>query len=148
MSGNDTLKCAAEGGCEPVVKRIEGLENMTYDKNTGITALNQSRVSRSELNKIIVGLFVLTIGGIVAGIFFFSDIRAMAKDYPKEKEKIEQKQAAGSERVAKLEEKVKAYDLVINKLETAATTLERVALNIENKGIASKKIKEYNTHKN
>jgi hypothetical protein len=122
-------KCAAKGGCDPVVKRIEGLEIVAYDKNTGITSLNSRKVSWSAMG-LIATIFAISGVGL---IIWFSSIKAQAEDYPKVKEKLEAKAVDNATRITKLEEKFTAIDNLIAKVDNSATKLNAVIDKLDKK---------------
>ena len=85
MMKDGTIECAAEGGCEPVTKRIKGLEDLVYNEDRGITALNKTKVPWSAISAIALVLFLSLIGSIV----YFSEIRVQAKEYPETKKDVQ-----------------------------------------------------------
>jgi hypothetical protein len=141
MTKSDIDGCAAKGGCEPVVKRIEGLEIVAYDKDTGLTALNNRKVSWGAMG-LIATIFALSGIGLV---IWFGSIKAQAEDYPKTKEKLEAKANDNATRITKLETK---WDTIENNTSKILLLLEEQKRDKDAEKIASKELKEYNTGKN
>lgn len=141
MTENDVTECAAKGGCEPVVKRIEGLETVTYDKDTGITALNSRKVSWASMGGI-AAIFALS---VIAMILWFGSIKSQAEDYPKVKEKLEANDIEHNTRLTKLETK---QDIIESNTSEILRLLREDRQNKDAEKLASKELKAYNKDKN
>lgn len=84
------------------------------------------------------------LGSIIITIFWFADIRALAKDFPKEKEKIEQH----AKDISKLDERTTLILSSQSKTNELLQKLIDLKQDDNAKKIASKELKEYNDVKN
>lgn len=143
MSGKDTINCAAEGGCTPVKEMHKELfeKDGLKDKLTTLYSIVKGKMSWVAAMRIIGSVIIGIIIAIFWGAIWLGDIRVMAENYPKVKEKLEANDIDHNTRLTKLETK---QDTIESNTSEILRLLREDRQDKDAKKIASKQLQEYN----